>query len=102
MSWAVEFIDLIIAFGLIGVLYDRTKINVRIYLWVGMFSLFLSTIKTVWGALLSPFGMPKYPLILAIAIIFKVLTLFAIWICTIRSDEISLQRIKDIYGVQFA
>ncbi len=55
------------------------------YLWGGLFGMFLSTLKTIWGALLMPFGMPKYPLILTIAVIFKVLTLFFIWICTIRS-----------------
>lgn len=93
ISWAVEFIDvilflfqLIIAFGLLGALYDRSKPNINMLLWAGLFGMFLSTIKTIWGALLMPFGMPKYPLILLIAIIFKTLTIFFIWISTVRSD----------------
>lgn len=69
------------------------------YLWAGLFALFLSTLKTLWGALLMPFGMPKYPLILVIAVIFKILTIFTIWICTIRAEEISNQRIRDLYGI---
>ncbi len=91
---------MIIAFGLLGVLYDRERTNVGMYLWAGLFALVLSTIKTVWGALLMPFGMPKYPFILVVTVIFKVLTLFSIWVCTIRSEEIPDQRKRDIYGIK--
>jgi hypothetical protein len=82
-----------------GLLYDRETTNMGMYLWVGLFALLLSTIKTVWGALLMPFAMPKYPFILLVTIIFKLLTLFFIWVCTIRADEIPDQRKRDIYGI---
>lgn len=108
ISWAVQFIDviclllqLIIAFGLLGVLYDQTQLNVSMYLWAGLFALSLSTLKTIWGALLVPFGMPKYPLILFIAIIFKIITIFFIWITTIRAEEIPSHRLRDLYGINF-
>lgn len=77
---------MIIAFGLLGALYDRSKTNINLLLWAGLFGMFLSTLKTIWGALLMPFGMPKYPLILLIAIIFKTLTMFFIWVSTVRSE----------------
>jgi hypothetical protein len=85
---------------LIGILYDREKDNISMYLWTGLFALFLSTLKTIWGALLMPFGMPKYPFILVITIIFKIITFFFIWVCTVRSDEIADQRKRDIYGIE--
>lgn len=71
---------------MIGALYDNEKQNINIYLWGGLFGFILSTLKTIWGALLMPFGMPKYPLILMISVIFKILSIFCMWICTIRSE----------------
>ncbi len=84
---------------MIGLLYDRTKINISTQLWVGFFAILLSIVKTIWGALLMPFGMPKYVSILLISIGFKFIALFLLWVTLSKHDEIPEQRVRLLYNV---